>query len=151
MSWPESVDAALCFGWIDGVRVLKAEGRMREAGLKAYSHRRDKKPKIYAYEQKKTATLERSEESSYVKDLAHRNLVTPGKRHSLDFRSVRLMSRQVAAGSRLVAVLSILKEPEREINYGTGHEVIDESIADAKMPLRMAWFASSYLDLPVYK
>jgi uncharacterized protein YdeI (YjbR/CyaY-like superfamily) len=84
MGWPESVDAALCFGWIDGVRkridehcyqirfaprkpqsiwsainvervrVLKAEGRMRQAGLKAYSHRHEKKSKIYAYEQKKT-------------------------------------------------------------------------------------------------
>jgi len=86
-----------------------------------------------------------------VKDLAHRDLLAPGKRHSLDFRSIRLMSRQVAAGSRLVAVLSILKEPEREINYGSGREVIDESIADARIPLRMTWFASSYLDLPVYK
>jgi uncharacterized protein len=89
--------------------------------------------------------------ASYVKDLAHRNLLAPGKRHSLDFRSIRLMSRQVAAGSRLVAVLSILKEPEREINYGSGQEVIDESIAHAKIPLRMTWFASSYLDMPVYK
>jgi len=66
MSWPESVDAALCFGWIDGVRkridehsyqirftprkprstwsavniervrVLRDQGRMREAGLQAF-------------------------------------------------------------------------------------------------------------------
>jgi uncharacterized protein YdeI (YjbR/CyaY-like superfamily) len=97
MRWPESVDAALCFGWIDGVRkridehcyqirftprkpqsiwsainvervrILTAEGRMREAGLKAYSHRREKKSKIYAYEQKQTATLERSEEARFKK------------------------------------------------------------------------------------
>jgi uncharacterized protein YdeI (YjbR/CyaY-like superfamily) len=70
MSWAESVDEALCFGWIDGVRkridddtyqirftprkptsiwsrinieralVLKRQGRMREAGLKAFAHRR---------------------------------------------------------------------------------------------------------------
>jgi putative CocE/NonD family hydrolase len=89
--------------------------------------------------------------ASYVKDLAHRNLLTPGKRHSLDFRSMRLMSRQVTAGSRLVAVLSILKEPEREINYGSGRQVIEESIADAKVPLRITWLAGSHLDLPVYK
>jgi predicted acyl esterase len=67
--------------------------------------------------------------ASYVKDPAHRSLLAPGKRHSLDFRSMRLMSRQLGVGSRLVAVLSILKEPEREINYGTGKEVIDESIS----------------------
>ena len=59
------------------------------------------------------------------------------------------MSRQLKAGSRLVAVLSIVKEPGREINYGTGKEVVDESIADAKAPLQISWFGGSYLDLPV--
>jgi uncharacterized protein YdeI (YjbR/CyaY-like superfamily) len=97
MSWPESVDAALCFGWIDGVRkridehsyqirftprkpqstwsainvervrVLTRAGRMREAGLKAYSHRREKKTKIYSYEQENAATLEESEERRFRK------------------------------------------------------------------------------------
>lgn len=67
MSWPESVDQALCHGWIDGVRrridehayqirftprkptstwsavniervrVLHSEGRMKPAGLKAFA------------------------------------------------------------------------------------------------------------------
>jgi uncharacterized protein YdeI (YjbR/CyaY-like superfamily) len=98
MSWPESVDAALCFGWIDGVRkridehsyqirftprkpqsiwsainvervrILKREGRVRESGLKAYSHRREEKSKIYSYEQKNTAKLERNEEVRFRKD-----------------------------------------------------------------------------------
>jgi uncharacterized protein YdeI (YjbR/CyaY-like superfamily) len=97
MSWPESVDAALCFGWIDGVRkridehsyqirftprkptsiwsrinierarVLKRDGKMREAGLKAYSHRREDKSRIYSYEQQKTAALERSDELRFRK------------------------------------------------------------------------------------
>ena len=31
---------------------------------------------------------------------------------------------------RVVAVLSIIKEPGREINYGRGKDVTDESIAD---------------------
>ena len=63
---------------------------------------------------------------------------------------MRLMSRS-KAGSRLVAVLSIVKEPGREINYGTGGEVIGESIADAKAPLKIIWFGGSYLDLPVHR
>jgi putative CocE/NonD family hydrolase len=87
--------------------------------------------------------------ASYVQDLTHRNPLVAGKRQSFDFRSVRLMSRQLKAGSRLVAVLSIVKEPGREINYGTGKEVVDESIADAKTPLQISWFGGSYLDLPV--
>jgi putative CocE/NonD family hydrolase len=87
--------------------------------------------------------------ASYVQDLTHRNLLVAGERQSLDFRSVRLMSRLLKAGSRLVAVLSIVKEPGREINYGTGKDVVDESIADAKLPLQISWFGGSYLDLPV--
>ena len=54
-------------------------------------------------------------------------------------------------GSRLVAVLSIVKEPGRQINYGTGKNVIDESIADAKTPLQITWFGGSHLDLPVHR
>ena len=43
------------------------------------------------------------------------------------------------------------KEPGREINYGTGKDVVDESIADATAPLQINWFGASYLDLPVHR
>jgi hypothetical protein len=89
--------------------------------------------------------------ASYAQDPAHRHLLAAGKRQSLDFRSVRLMSRQLQAGSRLVAVLSIVKESGREINYGTGKDVVDESIADAKTPLQISWLGTSYLDLPMLR
>jgi len=82
ITWPESVDEALCFGWIDGVRKridedsyvirftprktgsfwsninirnaekLIAEKRMRPAGLKAYQLRKENRSGIYAYEQR---------------------------------------------------------------------------------------------------
>jgi uncharacterized protein YdeI (YjbR/CyaY-like superfamily) len=82
ITWPESVDQALCFGWIDGVRkridetsytirftprrsgsiwsnininrvqALMAEGQMQPAGLKAFEARRQYKSGIYAYEQR---------------------------------------------------------------------------------------------------
>jgi uncharacterized protein len=87
--------------------------------------------------------------ASYVQDLAHRHLLSAGVRQSLDFKSMRLMSRRLNAGSRLVAVLSIVKEPGREINYGTGKEVVDESLADAKEPLQISFLAGSYLELPL--
>ena len=89
--------------------------------------------------------------ASSVQDLTHRHMLTAGKRQSLDFSSIRLMSRMLKAGSRLVAVLSIIKEPGREINYGTGKEVVDESVAEAKTPLQISWFGGSYLDLPVHR
>ena len=80
ITWPESVDQALCFGWIDGVRrriddesysirftprrkgsiwsainIKRAKelidlGLMKPAGLRAFELRDEKKSAIYAYE-----------------------------------------------------------------------------------------------------
>jgi len=92
MTWPESVDEALCFGWIDGVRrslgpeaytirftprkarstwssvniaraqELIAEGRMRPAGLRAFEARTDDRSAIYSYEQRQDPKLAPAEE-----------------------------------------------------------------------------------------
>lgn len=58
--------------------------------------------------------------ASYAGDRSHRRLLTPGKRQHIDFQSSRLMSRQLRQGSRIVAVIRVIKEPGRQINYGTG-------------------------------
>ncbi|MDX1940984.1 MAG: YdeI/OmpD-associated family protein [Saprospiraceae bacterium] len=85
VSWPESVDQALCFGWIDGIRKriddtsykirftprkrsshwsavniervkeLTEQGLMHSAGLKAFQNRDEKKAKGAAYEQENIA------------------------------------------------------------------------------------------------
>lgn len=82
LSWPESVDEALCFGWIDGVRrriddtrysirftprrsgsvwsavnIAKVEklenaGRMTDAGRAAFARRQENRSGIYSYEQR---------------------------------------------------------------------------------------------------
>jgi uncharacterized protein YdeI (YjbR/CyaY-like superfamily) len=95
VTWPESVDEALCFGWIDGVRKslgpdsymirftprkprstwsavnikraqeLAAEGRMRPAGLKAFEARTDDRSAIYAYEQRHAAKLDPEQEREF--------------------------------------------------------------------------------------
>jgi uncharacterized protein YdeI (YjbR/CyaY-like superfamily) len=87
ITWPESVDGALCFGWIDGVRKsidassykirftprqprsiwsainikraneLKSMGLMHAAGFAAFEKRDSDRSAIYAYEQRKTAKL----------------------------------------------------------------------------------------------
>jgi uncharacterized protein YdeI (YjbR/CyaY-like superfamily) len=91
MSWSESVDEALCFGWIDGVRkslgpesyqirftprragsvwsainvakvqMLVEQGRMQPAGLAAFERRIERKTGIYAYEQDILAALSEAE------------------------------------------------------------------------------------------
>ena len=87
--------------------------------------------------------------ASYVRDRGQRQLLTPGRRERLDFRSGRLTSRRFQPGSRLVAVLSVLKSPGAQINYGTGKDVSDETIADAGEPLTIKWFGDSFIDIPV--
>jgi uncharacterized protein YdeI (YjbR/CyaY-like superfamily) len=82
MTWPESVDEALCFGWIDGIRrnvdeesysirftprkasstwsavniarveELREKGLMQPAGLAAFAVRKENKSGIYSYEQR---------------------------------------------------------------------------------------------------
>jgi uncharacterized protein YdeI (YjbR/CyaY-like superfamily) len=95
LTWPESVDQALCFGWIDGVRrslgehsytirftprkarstwsavnikranELVQEGLMRPAGLAAFERRSDDRSRIYAYEQRKQAKLDPAAEKQF--------------------------------------------------------------------------------------
>jgi uncharacterized protein YdeI (YjbR/CyaY-like superfamily) len=95
ITWQESVDEALCFGWIDGVRrslgdeaytirftprkarstwsavnvrrarELIEEGRMTPAGLAAFEARGDDRTAIYSYEQRRQATLDASQEHRF--------------------------------------------------------------------------------------
>jgi len=87
ITWPESVDAALCYGWIDGIRrridelsysirftprkptsiwsavnikrarELTESGLMQPAGLQAFERRDEAKSAIYSYEQRHGATF----------------------------------------------------------------------------------------------
>lgn len=84
ITWPESVDEALCFGWIDGVRKrvdadsymirftprrkrsiwsavnvgrfeqLERQGRMTGAGRKAFEARLEARTAVYSFEQRGT-------------------------------------------------------------------------------------------------
>jgi putative CocE/NonD family hydrolase len=87
--------------------------------------------------------------ASYVRDRSQRHLLEPGQRQKLDFKSGRLTSRKFQQGSRIVVLLSILKLPIAQINYGTGKDVSDETIADAGEPLQIKWFDGSFIDIPV--
>lgn len=89
--------------------------------------------------------------ASYIPDPTRRRLLTPGKRQRLAFVCGRLTSRHVQPGSRLVVVLRINKQLDAQINYGTGKDASDESIADAATPLEITWYGDSYIDVPVWK
>jgi predicted acyl esterase len=86
--------------------------------------------------------------ASYARDRSHRHLLQAGVRQQLSFRSERLTSRKFQAGSRLVMVIGINKRADQQINYGTGGDVSDESVADATVPLKIRWYGSSFIDIP---
>jgi putative CocE/NonD family hydrolase len=87
--------------------------------------------------------------ASYMGDRSHRRLLPPGRPVTLAFESQTLTARRLMPGSRIIAVVGVPKRPELQINYGTGKDVSDESIADAKTPLTIRWRAGSYLDLGI--
>jgi uncharacterized protein YdeI (YjbR/CyaY-like superfamily) len=92
ITWPEAVDQALCFGWIDGVRrriddasycirftprkarstwsavnvkrmqELVEDGLVAPAGMAAFERRADDRTAIYSYEQRKAARLDPEQE-----------------------------------------------------------------------------------------
>jgi putative CocE/NonD family hydrolase len=85
---------------------------------------------------------------SYAQDRVHRHLLKAGERQEVAFKVERITSRRLDKGSRLVLVLRISKRPDREINYGTGNDVSEESIADGKVPLKVRWYNDSYVEIP---
>lgn len=88
IAWPEAVDEALCFGWIDGIRKsvdddsyanrftprkprshwsakntrrfheLEEEGRVRPPGRRAFEERLEDRAAVYSYEQRYEVTLD---------------------------------------------------------------------------------------------
>jgi uncharacterized protein YdeI (YjbR/CyaY-like superfamily) len=95
VTWPQIVDEALCFGWIDGIRrgiddeswsirltprkptsnwssvnvrrvaELEKEGRMTAAGRAAFEKRREDRSGIYSYERRKEAKLDPEQEREF--------------------------------------------------------------------------------------
>lgn len=86
---------------------------------------------------------------SYEGHREHRRLLAPGRTQRFDFSAGRVSSRRFEPGSRLVAVIGPGKGPADQINYGSGKDVSDETLADAGAPLRIEWAAGSFLDLPM--
>jgi uncharacterized protein YdeI (YjbR/CyaY-like superfamily) len=100
ITWQESVDEALCVGWIDAVRKriddtayqirftrrkptstwsainiarvaeLTSQSRMQPEGLAAFAHRREANSRIYAYEQAADASLAPADEARFRKKKA---------------------------------------------------------------------------------
>ncbi len=89
--------------------------------------------------------------ASYAKDRTRRELLKVGERQQLTFKAERIVGRKLEPGSQLVVVLGIVKQPDSQINYGTGKDVSDETIQDAGDPLRIEWYGDSVVEIPVWR
>ncbi|MHC0442074.1 CocE/NonD family hydrolase [Flavobacterium sp. 3-210] len=89
--------------------------------------------------------------ASYAKDITQRNLLKPDTIESIPFSNTRLVSKKLSKGSRLLITLNVNKNPFSEINYGTGKVVTEESIKDAKEPLKIRWYNDSFVKIPIWK
>jgi uncharacterized protein len=88
---------------------------------------------------------------SYAKDRTTRHLLQPGKIETIELNNNFLTCIQLAERSRLVLTIGVNKSPDSQINYGTGRDVSDETIADANVPLQIKWYNSSILIVPILK
>lgn len=87
--------------------------------------------------------------ASYADDMSVRKLLVPGKVETIPFERTRMVSRQLSKGSRILVVLNINKNAGAQINYGTGKDVSEETIADAKEPLKIRWYNDSFIKIPL--
>ncbi len=87
--------------------------------------------------------------ASYARDMTHRQLLTPGRWTTLPLQRTRMTGRQLAAGSRLLVIVDVLKDAQHQVNHGTGRDVSDESVADAGAPLKIDWHTDSVLRIPL--
>jgi uncharacterized protein len=87
--------------------------------------------------------------ASYAKDKTQRHPLEPGKKETIPLGDIRLVSKQISEGSRLVIALHVNKNPFEVINYGSGKNVYDETIEDANEPLQIRWYNGSYIKVPV--
>jgi predicted acyl esterase len=86
--------------------------------------------------------------ASFAYDGSVRKLLTPGEKTRIPFETT-LVSRQLSKGSRLLFLLDVNKNPTAQVNYGTGKDVSDESVVDAKEPLELRWHNDSYVRVPL--
>jgi len=89
--------------------------------------------------------------ASYADDMTSRRLLTPGRKTSIRFDRTRMTSRRLQPGSRLLVAVTVNKNAYAQINHGTGKDVSDEDIHDAKTPMRVQWHTDSRIRIPVSK
>lgn len=124
--------------------------------LKASINKKDMDITILMYEKLVTGeyfkiSYEYFARASYAKNNKKRKLLNLHVVETIPVYNTFFTSRKIEKGSKLILVLGIRKSPDGQINYGTGKDVSEETIADAKEPLEIKWYNDSYIEIPIYQ
>lgn len=72
--------------------------------------------------------------ASYAKNREKRQLLTPGKIETIPVANSVFVGKKIVKGSKLLVAIGINKSSAYQVNYGSGKDVSDETIADAGAP-----------------
>jgi putative CocE/NonD family hydrolase len=97
------------------------------------------------------ALNENVQRASYAKDKSNRQLLEPGKMERINLTHTFITCRQLQKGSRIVVMIGVNKNPGWEINYGTGKDVSTETMKDASEPMKIKWYNTSSVMVPVLR
>ncbi len=135
-------EAVIYNGAFDGEILARINKRDFDLGVTMYELRPDGKYVHLSYVIKR---------ASYANDPAVRTLLTPGTLTRIPIGKTKIASKQLQKGSRLVVYLNVNKNPFAQLNYGTGKDVSDETIADATEALQVEWSNRSYVTIPILR
>lgn len=147
VTWPESVDEALCFGWIDGIRRSLGEeaytirftprrttsiwsainvarvaeltklGKMKPAGLRAFAARTPGRTGVYSFERKEAAQLSPAQ----LKQLRAN-------------KSARAFFERQAPWYQRTAIHWVISAKREETRERRLHQLIEDSAAGRTIP-----------------
>lgn len=125
------------------------------ATIKASCNKKDMDIVIQLYEKmpdgRYFALSNNLQRASYSKDRTKRQLLEPNRIETINLNQTFLMAKQLQKGSRIVVVMGVNKNPNWQVNYGTGKDVSDETIKDAAIPLEVKWYNDSTVSIPILK
>ncbi|MEO6818570.1 MAG: CocE/NonD family hydrolase [Ginsengibacter sp.] len=97
------------------------------------------------------ALNESLQRASYAKDRTTRHLLKPGHMETIRLEHNFMISKKLEKGSRLLVMIGVNKSPNYQVNYGTGKDVSDETMADGEVPLKIRWYNSSRITVPILR
>ena len=125
------------------------------ASLKVSCNKKDMDIALQLYEKTADnhyfALTHNLQRASYAKDRSKRKLLKPNTIETVTMDNTYITSRQLQKGSRIVIVMGVNKNPNWQVNYGTGKDVSDETIKDADVPLEVKWYNNSSISIPVLR